>query len=219
MDFETMLEERYSCRAFRPEPVADQILDGIFALAQRAPSWCNTQPWHVHLLGGEALSTFAQGLGEHVLTAEQRADLGVPSYEGVHAERRREAGYGLYSALGIDRSDREGRARQMLKNFSFFGAPHAAVVTTDRSLGAYGAVDCGGYVTTLMLAAQSMGMGVIAQGAIAMYSDFVREFLDLSDDRMVVCGIALGFPDEVDPVNAFRTSRSDVSAVVTRVGS
>lgn len=219
MDFESLLMERYSCRAFRPEPLADEVLDRIFELAQRAPSWCNTQPWHVHLLSGEALSTFVQALGAHVLSAPQGADLGVPVYEEVYAERRREAGYGLYSALGIDRSDHEGRSLQMLKNFSFFGAPHAAAITTDRSLGTYGAVDCGGYISTLMLAAASVGIGVIAQGAIALYSDFVRRFLDLSDERLVVCGIALGLADESDPANTFRTSRSDLAGVVTRMTS
>ena len=46
-----------------------------------------------------------------------------------------------------------------VKNFSFFGAPHTAVVTSDRALGAYGAVDCGGYVGMLMLAcAAAMGL-------------------------------------------------------------
>lgn len=214
-----LLADRYSCRAFLPDPVPEDVVDRLFAMAQRTPSWCNTQPWQVHLLGGEALARFGKGIGERVLSGEQVADLGLPSYEGVHAERRRESGYGLYSALGIEREDRPARGLQMFKNFSFFGAPHTAVVTTDRALGTYGVLDCGGYVNTLMLAAQSLGLGVIAQGAIAMYSDYVRDFLDLPEDRLVVCAVSFGHADESDPVNAFRTSRADLEGVVHRIDS
>lgn len=217
--FEQLLATRYSCRAFRDEPVPDEVVDRLFTLAQRTPSWCNTQPWQVHLLSGEALTRFGKELGEHAMTSPQDADLGLPAYEGVHAERRRESGYGLYSALGIEREDRTGRALQMLKNFSFFGAPHSAVITTDRALGAYGAVDCGGYVTTLMLGAQALGLGVIAQGAIAMYSDFVHSWLDLPEDRMVVCAVSFGHADGSDPVNSFRTSRAALDTVVHRLDS
>lgn len=217
MNLEQILVERYSCRAFLQDPVPDHVIDTLFALAQRTPSWCNTQPWQVHLLGGEAVSRFAEGLGERVLAGPEAADLGLPTYTGVHADRRREAGYGLYSALGIERDDRAARGEQLFKNFSFFGAPHTAIITTDRELGRYGAVDCGGYITTLLLAAQSLGLGVIAQGAIGVYSDFVRDFLDLPEDRLVVCAVSFGTADTSDPVNMFRTTRSDLGAVVHRV--
>jgi len=50
-----------------------------------------------------------------------------------------------------------GYARQALENFNFFGAPHVAIVHTDEALGVYGAIDCGGYVTSFMLAAQARG--------------------------------------------------------------
>jgi nitroreductase len=144
-----LLRTRYSCRAFRPDSVPDEVVDEVFGLAQATPSWCNTQPWRVHVLSGEAIARFAKELGEHVAGgAEPVADLGLPAYTGVHADRRRESGVGLYSALGIAREDRTARSRQMLKNFSFFGAPHTAVVTSDRDLGTYGAVDCGAYVVS-----------------------------------------------------------------------
>jgi hypothetical protein len=76
-----------------------------------------------------------------------------------------------------------------LENFCLFGAPHVAIVTTDRALGTYGAVDCGAYVANFALAARSLGVAVIAQAALAAYPAFWREQLDLSEDRLVVCGI------------------------------
>lgn len=215
---EALLSERYSCRAFLPDPVPDEIIERLFGAAQRTASWCNTQPWQVHLLGGEAISRFSREITEHVLSHEQSADLGMPEYEDVYLERRRESGFALYSALGIERSDREARGLQMLKNFTFFGAPHTAIITTDRALGTYGAVDCGGYVSNLLLTAQSLGLGSIAQAAIAMYSDFVRQWLELPEDRAVVCAVSFGYADPEEPANAFRTTRADLDVVVRRVG-
>src|SRR5215213_2561415 len=57
----------------------------------------------------------------------------------------------------------------------FFGAPHVAIITTDRDQGVYGAVDCGGYVSNLVNAASSLSIATIPQAAIAMFSDRVRE--------------------------------------------
>jgi nitroreductase len=70
-----------------------------------------------------------------------------------------------------------------------------------------------------MLAAQSLGLGVIAQGAVAMYSDFVRSWLGLGEDRLVVCAVSFGYPDQTDSVNDFRTTRAELDAVLRRVDS
>ena len=79
-------------------------------------------------------------------------------YRGQYLDRRRECGFGLYASLGIAKSDREGTARQHKENFRLFGAPHVAIVTTDEALGAYGAIDCGAYVNTFMLAARASAL-------------------------------------------------------------
>src|SRR5690606_29261540 len=125
---ERILTERYSCRAFRPDPVPRDILEQMFAMAQRTPSWCNSQAWQVILTSGEATEKFRTAMYAAASTRPGRSDLPPPQeYRGVYKTRRREAGYGLYRSLGIERHDSEGRGRQLLENFRFFGAPHVAV--------------------------------------------------------------------------------------------
>lgn len=210
------LDARHSARAFASTPVPRDVIESILTTAQRAPSWCNSQPWQVVVSSGGAIETFRQALASYVETHEMTLDLPGPTdYVGVYGERRREAGYALYRAVGIERSDRTGRARQAAENFSFFGAPHVAVITTDRDLGVYGAVDCGGYVSTLLLAAQEYGVATVPQASIAMYSDFVRAHLGIPEDRVIVCAVSFGYEDDTHPVNAFRTSRADIAEVVT----
>ncbi|MBS44307.1 MAG: nitroreductase [Nocardioides sp.] len=212
---------RWSCREFLPDPLPDDVLRDVMVTAQRTASWCNTQPWQVHLLSGEAVTWLGDALVEHVVNhptpEEQTPDLDLPAaYVGVYKERQRGAGYALYESLGIERSDFGRRAEQMLRNFSFFGAPHVAIVTTDRTQGTYGVLDCGGYVANLMNAALAHGVASIAQGAIGMQAGPVRELLGLPEDRLVVCGVALGRPAE-HPVNDFRTTRAELEDVVTLV--
>lgn len=213
---ETLLEQRYSCRAFLPDPIPHEVLDRIFRMGQFTPSWCNTQPWSVVICEGGAVADFADALSDHVSRAAPAPDLPMPErYEGVHLERRREAGWALYNAVGVTKGDRDAGLKQALRNFEFFGAPAVAVITAPRSLGVYGAIDCGLYVQTILLAATALGVSTIAQASLATYSPFVRQYLGISEERLVVCGIAFGYADPNHAANAFRTTRDSVDAAVT----
>jgi len=104
-----------------------------------------------------------------------------------------------------------------LENYRFFGAPHVAIVTTEASLGVYGALDCGAYAANFMLAAQSLGVSSAAQAALAAHPKLIREFFGLPENRLVVCGISFGFADPNHSVNKFRTDRADLEQAVTWV--
>ncbi len=216
---ERILDERFSCRAFRTDHVPEETIERILWMAQRTASWCNSQAWQVDVVSGPATAAFGEALTDWVTSHDMHSDLPAPArYDGVYGDRRRRSGYGLYSALGIERSDNAARDRQMRENYRFFGAPHVAIITSDAGLGTYGAVDCGGYVATFLAAASSSGIATCAQAALALYSDGVREHLGIPDDRIVVCGIAFGYADAEHPANEFRTERADLSDVVRRHG-
>ena len=106
------------------------------------------------------------------------------------------------------------QTQRSLENFRIFGAPHVAIVTTDASLGARGLLDCGGYVTTFMLAATEFGLGTVAQASIAYRADVIREHLTLPAEQHIVCGIAFGWSNEVHAANSFRTARAAIEEVV-----
>ncbi|PRZ44114.1 nitroreductase [Antricoccus suffuscus] len=211
-----LLNDRYSCRAFTDQPVPEADMREMFAVAQRTPSWCNSQAWQVVVTSGETTDKFRAGLRQDAAnTPSDTYDIpGPEKYTGVYQERRRGAGFGLYGALGIARDDYDARNAQMALNFDLFGAPHTAIITSDKLLGTYGAVDCGAYVSTLLLAAESLGIAAIPQAAVARQSKFVREFFDIGDDRLVVCAVSFGYADHEHPVNSFRTDRASVDEAV-----
>ncbi|WP_024517710.1 nitroreductase [Bradyrhizobium sp. Tv2a-2] len=207
---EELLAERFSCRGFLSKPVPRVTIERILTAAQKTASWCNSQPWRLEITSGAATERFREAMYAAASSGRPNAgDFPFPrEYRGVYLERRRESGFQLYNSLGIPRGDKAGYARQALQNFNFFGAPHVAIVHTDEALGVYGAIDCGGYVTSFMLAAQALGVATIPQAALAFHSDVVRAHFGLSDDRRVVCGISFGYPDRAHKANSYRTSRA-----------
>jgi nitroreductase len=222
-DWETvsrLLLQRFSCRAFRPDPVARSMLDEIFAAAQFSANWCNAQAWHVIVTEGEATERFRQAVYARASdpAAGSQPDIPFPlQYEGVYGERRKDAGISLYQSVGIVREDHVGAARQMMENYRLFGAPHVAILTTEAVLGTYGAVDCGIYLGNLMSLMQSRGIASIAQGALPRFSPLIREFFGIPDNRQILCGLSFGYADDDHPVNRFRTTRSATDAAVNWV--
>ncbi len=208
-DFERLLQQRYSCRGFLARPVPRATIERILEAAQRTPSWCNAQPWQVHLASGAATQRLRSALLAHVKSSKAEPELPFPrEYRGVYLARRRECGFQLYDAVGIARGDREASARQGMENYSLFGAPHVLIVTTDEALGVYGVLDCGAWVNNFMLAAAAAGVACIAQAALATHPKPLREFFGIAEDRRIVCGISFGYEDAQHPANKFRTRRA-----------
>jgi nitroreductase len=219
---EQLVTERWSCRAYLPAQVPHDQVVRLLTLAQRAASWCNTQPWEVIVTEGPGTERFRDGLVAYASQhgREGQPDVPMPEqYSGVHQQRRRESGWQLYEAVGITRGDRAASAEQAAKNFQLFGAPHCAIITVDASLGAYGILDTGLYVASFLLAAQSLGLGAIPQAALATCAPHIRDHFDIAGDRAVLLGISFGFPDRSHPANSYRTTRASVDHVTRWVMS
>lgn len=214
---EELLHERYSVRAFLPREVARETIEHVLNVAQRTASWCNSQPWQVLIVSGAARERFRKLIYAEAASGTGDAhDFPPPrEYLGVYLDRRRESGFQLYNSLGIARGDKAAYQKQALENYNFFGAPHVAIVHTTEPLGIYGAIDCGAYVSNFMLAAQALGLGTIAQAALARHSGLIRRHFKISDDRKVVCGISFGYADNAHKANSYRTSRAGVADTVT----
>lgn len=212
---ETLLADRFSCRAFKPEPLPQTTIERILNAAQKTASWCNSQPWQVVITSGQATDDFRKLMYDTASSGTPNSgDFPFPrEYRGVYLDRRRESGFQLYNTLGIAKGDRDAYTKQALENYNLFGAPHVAIIHTDEALGVYGAVDCGGYVTSFMLAAQALGVATVPQAALAFHSDVVRKHFGLGDDRKIVCGISFGIADKSHKANSYRTNRAPMSEV------
>jgi nitroreductase len=218
--FEALLKRRYSCRGYQPTPVERATIERLLEVAQRTPSWCNSQPWQVHIVSGAATERLRAALLAYAASHQAEPEYPFPrEYRGVYLERRRECGFQLYEAVGVARGDRAASANQSMENFRLFGAPHALVVTTDEALGIYGVLDCGAWVNNFMLAAAAAGVACIAQAALAAHPKLLRDFFGIGADRRVVCGMSFGYEDPRHPANTFRTSRAPKEEVAAWLDS
>lgn len=211
-----LMRERYSCRAFRSDPVPEDTIRGIIDTARRTASWSNVQPWDelIVTLPGTTARLSAAFLVEAEAHPEIASDIPYPeSYPAPHLARRREVGFGLYAALGIAREDRVARHAHHLKNFRFFGAPHVALFSVPRALGPYGLLDIGAFVSSFLLAAQAEGVATLAQAALAQHARVIREMFDLPEDRDFVCGISFGYALPEEAANRFRSTRIEPEAL------
>lgn len=201
---------RRSVRAFLPDAVGDDLLHRLLQSARQAPSGANLQPGsfiHVRGLARERLSAelvaaFRAGQQE----VEDYAYFPKPM-PSLLRRRQVAAARALYGALGIAREDRSARDGQFERNFRFFDAPVALLITIDRDFGSGGYMDLGMAIYGLMLAAEAEGLSTCAIGAMATYPGLIRRTLGLDEKETLVCGLAIGYADAAAPVNATRTTR------------
>lgn len=216
---DALLKARHSCRAFRPDPLPDDVIAAIVTTASRVPSWCNAQPWQVIVTRAPETDRFRDALYAAATSTAPQPDLEWPrQYTGVYRDRRRTCGFQLYDSLGIPKEDRAATQTQMLENYRLFGAPHVAIVTTEADLGPYGAMDTGGFVALFTLAAEARGIASIPQAAVAAQAPFLRDWFAIPAHRHILCAISFGLEDTTHPANAFRTDRAPLSEVLDMRG-
>jgi nitroreductase len=206
-----ILSNRRSIRAYRNDPVSDSLLTQLLGMARQAPSGANLQPGTFIRVQGAARERLTLSLTQAFQSGQQEAE--DYSYfpdpmASVYRRRQVAAARALYGSLDIERDDRTARDAQFARNFSFFDAPVALLVTIDRDMGTGCYMDLGMALYGLMLAAQAHGLSSCAIGALASYPKLVRNTLGLAGDQAIVCGVALGYADPDAPVNRTVTERA-----------
>ncbi|MGB5286653.1 MAG: nitroreductase [Polyangiales bacterium] len=218
-DLDETIRQRRSVRGFLPKPVPREVIEELLALAQHAPSNCNVQPWRVYIASGEMREKLRAALVEAMLGGSSSGAMAsVDDFRGGYRDKQVACAVELYGKMGIERGDKAGRLKAMLRNFEFFDAPHVAYICMDKSFGIGVALDVGIYVQTLMLAMQSRGIGSCAQAALRAYPDLVAAQLGIPDDQQILCGLSFGYEDATVPANQTRQPRDPISNNVVFVG-
>lgn len=217
---EEAIAGRRCIRAFLDRPVAQSTIERILEIAARAPSGSNIQPWKVWVLTGaakEALSREILEAHDQRVGHREEYDYYPPKWREPYLSRRREVGWGLYGLLGIGRQDKDKMHRQLGLNYTFFGAPVGFIFTIDRDLPVGSWLDYGMFLENVMIAARGFGLETCPQQSFAKFHQIIRKQLSVSDEQMVVCGMALGWADPEATVNELRTTRMPLSEFVTFV--
>ena len=213
-DLEQAIHERRSIRMFLPDkPVPRELIDEALALAVRAPSNSNVQPWHLVLVSGAARERLVDALLEEARSKPPRA----PELPAAFAHLRRELGAQVYGSMGIARNDADGRRIAVLRNWEFFRAPLAGIVCMHRDLHYVDSLGVGMFLQTLLLALTTRGLGTCVQVSIAGYPEIVHDQLNIPPEFTVLCGLAIGYPDPTFPANRLHIPRNPIEKNVVFV--
>jgi nitroreductase len=222
VEFDAVVLGRRSIRGFKPDPVQKDVIREVVALATRAPSSMNTQPWHLHVVTGEPLDRIRQGNTERNLAgvpASREIRMHGP-YQGIHRERQKAIAAQLFDAMDIEWTDKVRRHDWVMRGFRQFDAPVSIVVTFDKDLteNDIAIFDCGAVVNCLVNAAWSRGLGCVINGQGIMQSPVVREHARIPDSEIIMSCVAMGYPRDDFPANEVVSTRRLVEEVVTFVG-
>jgi nitroreductase len=210
---------RKTIRAFQSTPVSRQTVEDILALAARAPSGGNLQPWKVYALLDEARDELVR----RVAKTRQTSPMGTPPEYHIYPPeltepykaRRHRIGEMMYATMNIPREDRAARIEFFQRNWEFFGAPVGLIFTIDRQMQQGQWADLGMFLQSIMLLAREHGLDTCPQEAWAMFHPDIREYLNVPQNEMIFCGMALGHADQTALANALVSERAPLAEFAT----
>ena len=214
------ITSRMAVRAFTAQAVPRETIAEVLQVASRAPSGTNTQPWKVYVLQGASRDALVNKVcaahdaiqANPALLADykEQYDYYPTQWFSPYIDRRRENGWGLYGLLGIGKADRDKMQAQMQRNFRFFDAPVGLMFTVDRGMGRGSLLDYGTFLQSIMVAARARGLHTCPQQAWNMFNSIILPHVGATAQEMLVCGMAMGYADQLAAVNTFHTPRVPV---------
>ncbi len=213
MDVVQAIRDRKSVRAFKPDAVPKEKIEEVLQLALQAPSAINLQPWEFSVVIGEERERLSRRLIKAYKEKQVSCGPGnvkpLPQEVTVRGARAIDEMKPLTSAMGyeFDRFINEGSC-------NFYGAPAAIIITIDNAFSHYNYVDIGITLGYLVLAAHSLGLWTCPIGLITAYGDEIKDVLSIPDNKNVIIGVALGYPDWDAPINRFKSSREVFDKIV-----
>jgi len=215
------LTSRRSMRAFLDRPVDEKLIQQVLLAARNYPSSQNIQCVQVHVLSGEARDELAKLLSQDVKNGvPQQPDfsLHIPDHLKPQSvsQNAKEWGTTYFQHNGIDRDNVESRTASVLRNVNFFGAPVEIIISLPKHSVQGTFLDAGAFMQALTLACHSVGLGCCPQFSVGSRANVIKNLLGL-EDRLIVCGVSVGWPDMEDHINTFVSPKNPLDRFVTFV--
>lgn len=201
---------RSSVRAFLNQPIDSNLIKELLQKSSRSASGGNLQPWKIFVLNKDSMEKFLQFQNDWTSPETPSYEIYPPALKEPYRSSRYQLGEQMYDLLGIERDDKEGRLKQVMRNFNFFDAPAAIFCFVDKTMGPPQWSDLGMFLQTFMLLAKEVGLDTCAQEAWSVKQESVCSFFQTNDEEMLFCGMAIGYKDKDAQVNKLRSERRPI---------
>jgi nitroreductase len=221
MELLEAIKSRRSIRAYKPDPVSEEVLTELLEVARWAPSGTNTQPWEFFILTGKVLDDLnhatVSNIREGMKPNPDIEALETPP-KGSCAKRQQKFFKQILDL--VEPAEGKNRMQKWFeRSVSNYDAPALIIIVADKSAPGWFVFDIGIVTQTIALAAQEYGLGTCILGDAAAYPDDVRRIANIPESKQIIIGIAIGYPDWDDPLNSLRTGREPVEELVTWRGA
>ncbi len=212
MDLLEALTTRKSIRGFRPDPVPKEKIEEVLKFAVLAPSAINLQPWELMVVSGDEKARLSRTLTKAYREKQISCSPGnvkpLPKTYAKRGARTLQSMNPYFDEMGIGSGPfiNEGSC-------NFYGAPVAILMFQDDAFPKARYVDVGLCLAYLLLSAHGFGLSTCPIGLIAAYQDEVQELLNIPENKTLLAGVAIGYPDPECPVNRFKSPREELDKV------
>lgn len=155
---------------------------------------------------GDALARLVTSL---TIAFEAGEEMQIEPLPKAYERYRSELGHEIYGEHGynLPREDTEGYTKAVLQNFRFYGAPMVAIVCIDQVLARADVLSTGMYLQLLTLLLAERGLGTCVEGSPVGYPKVIRKELGIPENMTMLCAIAIGYEDNVQPINKLKMPR------------
>lgn len=212
MDFTDVVNSRHSVRDFSDKQISNELLTKIVKLAQRTPSWANSQPWNVYIAKGDALAR----IKKLHLERDQKGEAGNSEMQQIHRfawgkqplDNMQDWSISLGKYLGM-------ASVQMNKaQANLFNASALVYLTVQKEVSPWMVYDVGAFGQTLMLAAKNEGIDSMPAYEIVRFPEDIHHVMQIPANEEILMGIALGYPTD-RKINSFYSDRDATKNILS----
>lgn len=214
MDFTKVVNKRHSVRHFTDQAVETDLIKEIVTVAQRTPSWVNSQPWQVYCAQGTVLQQIKEAYREADQTGQaSQPDLPVMSREEWAPRTQANMKQWRHDIVHHFSNFDEAHTAMSTASDSLYNSPVILFITVPQASPDWSIFDAGAFAQTLMLAATNRGLGSIPTYNSVRFPNILRQILGIPDTERVLVGISLGYPAD-QPLNHYHSQRVPLSNVL-----
>lgn len=214
MEFERVVRGRHSVRQFKDQPVEVDLIKEIVSIAQRAPSWVNSQPWQVYCATGDALTQIK-------LAYQKNDQAGVASNPDLDLMERTKWAKQPQANMEQWRHDivhyfpnfAEAHAAMTTASDTLYNSPAILFITIPKAAPDWSIFDAGAFAQTLMLAATARGLGSIVTYSSVRFPEVLRQVLSIPSGERIIAGVSIGYQAD-EAINHFRSQREPLDNVL-----